>query len=882
MNRNGTAGMDGHSLHLKMPLILRITAKISPHARFGLTGKYTMKDDQQKMVKIDGKEGIDVSAPETPEKLSAAGDGHSRPADAQARAMSAGSEIQPQVPDTAADGPHTGLSKEWIRKAVNEAEVVFEEPVIEPPGKAIGEKTELSDDERNRIKPVGNFLMNLTKAMLRSGYYEPDHPGGMQAKQGLYQEFRRVLEDADEMMFINRETRDKKDVLISGILDAPVGVKTLVSEGVAGLFLPKLKEYFDRKGLVSFAVKKSIGPAHFEAFIDIMSDPHVDQRENKSTGAYLTDALVGLGIRDISTVFVNDLVVLEQELPWRVEMAIQRLAKDLRVMPMFKASSNMTFRNMKQQIVMDIIRPLKHPRLLNDFLVNCYIIARHVEDIDAEDIETIIVNAFPYNLLLPTVQFTFQEMDRLLAVRKKEPGNAAAAKRILGIKRILKLVARRVITEAISGAYRFLDQLYQHEILDFNELPADVQYLVKTRQLADDVRNNLQGYVDLTVNAENAEDAVTYLKCFRRAAPFFIENKEWPVLLKIIRAIEPIAVKKIETNGFASGLKMEKGPGVTDFTDEMAFRDDTAILLRPLIYIFRETIDKLVPLYIRALKNPVEHRETALMITELIDKTGGFGIEILSRVLASQTEATIRKAVLLKMLKRGDAARRWALQNLMDPHRPWQMLHSAVVVLAQLGKSESDFEPIRQYRQHPLPMIREAVVEAIVGLRPHDAENQLIAAINDKDAKVRWRAVRSLDKLWPLSEAAMNNILWIITADPPENPADFNAHVSQIVNLITAINGMWNILSASRMEAEVIRAAEKYVKSRSGWKQLLLKDLGRKKSEASPVVKAAIPLLGRIGGRASIHFLKRLIRSNPVYAESAEEAISKITARGEN
>ncbi|MDO9265253.1 MAG: HEAT repeat domain-containing protein [Desulfosalsimonadaceae bacterium] len=842
-----------------------------------------MKDDQQKMVKIECKEGIDVLVPEIPEKLSTADDDHTRPVDGPAEAMSGGLGIRPpDRADEAADGPKTGLSKEWIRKTVNEAEVVFEEPVIEAPGKAIGEKTELSDDERNRIKPVGNFLMNLTKAMLRSGYYEPDHPGGMQAKQGLYQEFRRVLEDADEMMFINRETRDKKDVLISGILDAPVGVKTLVSEGVAGLFLPKLKEYFDRKGLVSFAVKKTIGPEHFEAFVDIMSDPHVDQQENKSTGAYLTNALVGLGITEISVVFVNDLVVLEQELPWRVEMAIQRLAKDLRVMPMFKASSNITFRNMKQQIVMDIIRPLKHPRLLNDFLVNCYIIARHVEDIDAEDIETIIVNAFPYNLLLPTVQFTFQEMDRLIAVRKREPGNNAAAKRILGIKRILKLVARRVTTEAISGAYRFLDQLYQHEILDFNELPADVQYLVKTRQLAEDVRNNLQGYVDLTVNAENAEDAVTYLKCFRRVAPLFIENREWPVLLKIIRAIEPIAVKKIRAEGFASGLKTEKGPGVTDFTDEMTFRDDGAILLRPLIYIFRETIDKLVPLYIGSLKNPVEHRETALMITELIDKTGGFGIEILSRVLAGQTEATIRKAVLLKMLKRGDSARRWALQNLMDPERPWQMLHSAVVVLAQLGKSGSDFEFIRQYRNHPLPMIREAVVEAIVGLRPHDAENQLIAAINDKDARVRWRAVRSLDKLWPLSESAMNTILGIITADPPENQAAFNAHVSQIVNLITAINGMWNILSTSRMEQEVIRAAEKYIKSRSGWKQLLLKDLGRKKSEASPVVKAAIPLLGRIGGRASMHFLKRLIRSNPVYAESAEEAILKITARGEN
>jgi Tfp pilus assembly protein PilZ len=848
-------------------------------SKFTLSGRVedASVQGQQNVVKIDCKESIDQLLPEIEKELSLIEEHQNRPGSNHAEAPVEEGQIPQTDREKLKENSHTtGLSKEWIREAVNEEEVEFEEPVIEVTGK-IGEKTELSDEERDRIKPVGNFLMNLTKAMLRSGYYEPGHPGGATAKYGLYQEFCSVLEDADEMMFINRDTREKQDVLISGILDAPVGAKTLVSEGVAGLFLPKLREYFERKELVSFTVKNSIGSEHFEAFIDIMSDTHEDQQVNQAAGMYLTDVLVKLGITEISTVFANDLVALDQKLPWRVEMAIQRLAKDLRVMPMFDGSSGEAFKNMKQQIILDIIRPLKHPRLLNDFVVNCYIIARHVEDIDAEEIESIIVNAFPYDMLLPTVQLTFQEMDRLFEARDREPNNVSVAKRIRGIKRILKLVASRVTSEAISGAYRFLDQLYQHEILDFKELPVDVQYLVKTRMLSEDVRKHLPGYAEQIVNAENTADAVTYLKCFRRVAPLFLENREWSLLLEIIRSMALIPSEK--TSGFSGEQEADNGSALIDTADEMDFKDDAAILARPLIYIFREKIDTLVQFYIECLKAPVENRETMAILDELIDQTGGLGIEILSRVLAGQTEVTIRKAVLSKMLGRGDSARRWALQNLTTPDRPWQMLHSAVVVLARLGKSESDFEYIRQYRHHPLPVIREAVVEALVELRPLDAEKQLVEAINDKDAKVRWRAVRSLDQLWPLSETAMNDIMSTITADPPEDPAAFTGHVNHIVHLISAINAMEHITATFQMELSLLAAAEKYVTTRSGWKQLLIKDMVRKKSDASPVIKAVLPLLGRIGASASTSFLKKLIHSDPVYAASAKEAIAKISER---
>jgi len=105
--------------------------------------------------------------------------------------------------------------------------------------------------------------MDLTKAMLRSGYYDAEHPGSEGAKQGLFEKFQNCLGESRQVEITKQETREKVDILITGILEEPVNVRTLVGTGMAELFLPKLTEYFKRTALVSFAVKNDITPGAF-------------------------------------------------------------------------------------------------------------------------------------------------------------------------------------------------------------------------------------------------------------------------------------------------------------------------------------------------------------------------------------------------------------------------------------------------------------------------------------------------------------------------------------------------------------------------------------------------------------------------------------------
>ena len=77
-------------------------------------------------------------------------------------------------------------------------------------------------------------------------------------------------------------------------------------------------------------------------------------------------------------------------------MAIQRLAKDLRTVPMFQKLSTEELAKLKARIIEDILRPLREPHLLKDMVVNCYLIARQMEGLQAEELNRTPHPPFPH------------------------------------------------------------------------------------------------------------------------------------------------------------------------------------------------------------------------------------------------------------------------------------------------------------------------------------------------------------------------------------------------------------------------------------------------------------------------------------------------------
>ena len=129
-----------------------------------------------------------------------------------------------------------------------------------------------------RRKTACDFVIELIKAISRSGYYDAHHPVSLEVKKGLYDAFKNALGNSSEIMLTCHDYEDKVDIHISGILDEPFNIRKLTHATTSDLFVPKLKDYFERKSLNSFVIKKYITPEHFESFIDVMSEPIADVR----------------------------------------------------------------------------------------------------------------------------------------------------------------------------------------------------------------------------------------------------------------------------------------------------------------------------------------------------------------------------------------------------------------------------------------------------------------------------------------------------------------------------------------------------------------------------------------------------------------------------
>jgi hypothetical protein len=271
------------------------------------------------------------------------------------------------------------------------------------------DKRDLTPEELVKAKTACEFVINLTKAISRSGYYDSNHPVSQEVKRGLYDFFKNALGSSSEIMLTCHDSGEVTDIHISGILDEPVNIRKLTHADTSDLFVPKLKDYFERKSLNSFVIKKYITLEHFESFIDVMGEPVADSADNSKLGDYLTKALIDLDINEVSTIFKTDIVLSRGKLPWRVSIILRRLAKDLKVIPMFHLASVDKIKLIKSQIIDDIIRPLNNPDLLRDLIVNGDVIVSHLEQsLEPNELEQMLINSLPAYTVVPVSQAVFE------------------------------------------------------------------------------------------------------------------------------------------------------------------------------------------------------------------------------------------------------------------------------------------------------------------------------------------------------------------------------------------------------------------------------------------------------------------------------------------
>lgn len=746
---------------------------------------------------------------------------------------------------------------EWLRTIISDRDSVTRvsrrEAAMPPPviSRADQVRREFAPQERERMQPVAAFVLNLAKAMLRSGYYAPEHPGSMKAKEGVYAEFKAAVGDRPDVTLTSQESQGRFDVLISGILDDQVSLRGLIGIEQAEIYMPKLKDYFSRKNLVSFSIKRALPLAHFEDFVDIMSDPARDRGIEGEVGSLLTSALVEHGITEVSAIFVDDLIIFELKLPWRVEMAIQRLAKDLKVLPLFKDKTAEEIQEIKINIIRDIMRPLREPHMLKDIVVNAHVIARNVSAVDAEDLEQTIVKTFPMEILLPTSRYVFEELTRLKEELVHKPDHKGLINRLESVKRILKWIAARVLDEKMDAGNTFFEQLYFQEILTFDELPEMVKDHVNTLLLVKDYKESHDFYIEKFVGADRDDEVLLFLRFFRRILPFLLEQRQYDLISLFNRALS------------------------AKFTNHPEYRtSELAPLRAPIQFVWKDSFEILGGLFEEETQ---EARDTVQRIVKML---GTSGVSILIHIIVESTNKNARRSAVETLSGMGEAGRAAIIKILSAPGSQWYVYRNALLAFSRLGKPDEG-QLVNRFLSHDNPRVREEAVAATCALEGAASEPKLVKALFDQDLGVRRRAAVCIGGIPLTSPRVVSALVTTLALEEESFPKQKKDLGELKVQAVTALSSIGNRPVGDGRTVEEVLLDQVMPEKKLGKKILEKITPVLKKKEPDYVLQTAVlKALWKVGTERVLPGLTEFIaKADAVMVNRVKETIRQIQMR---
>lgn len=685
---------------------------------------------------------------------------------------------------------------------------------------------------------LAQFTLSLIKAMLQAGFYAASHPEAKKALSSLYREFRQVIGDRSELTYLAAAAQGGRTILIDGYEATPLPLDQVMMKGMAELFTPKFLEFFDRRALLSFSLKTDIAAEEFQAFVELMAQPPVAGPEGGPERQRLTQAFLDQHILHISTVFNDDIVGRERRLPWRVQMALSRLRRDLRMLPLYRRATPDELRRIKIQIIEDVIRPIRTAELLAELLLNCDLVAADIAVLEATQVEREILARVSREMLGPTLRRFLRDLDRPGAAR--EGPSPELARRL----DILRDIVDRLRTAGCVIEHDLLEALLAREVLALEDLPPDLRRTVETWRLTDAFLaakdEQVAALARVAPDAADRSLAATVSRVF----PELLRRREYPVVAEVLRA-----VREGPRDRAASPLLQELASDL-----HRAAADQEAVA-RALDDFGR--LDK-------------AGRGHLVQLLAFVGEAAGPG---LVEAYAASDNRSVRLDAFEALRQIGAAALGPFLARLAEIEREWLMVRHALLAVGDL-QDASLAEPLARFLRHPHAHVRQAALTALLKLEGLRAEPHFLGALRDGEAAVRQVAVECLGRAGSRHPQALDFYAKSLVVLDPAAPREDEAVLLQVCQALAGL-GAGSPEDARRAEA-ILQGALRPAEQKG-----LLGRLTKGHHRLSDQVRASLcTALGAVGTPGALGLLGRLASSerSPV-ADAARAASARIQER---
>lgn len=666
---------------------------------------------------------------------------------------------------------------------------------------------------------LADFILSLIQAFLKTGYYRSDHPEAQRAKAGLYEALKTFLGGKREISFISSGEGGKPELFIGGIFDEPMTASGIMMKGMAEMFIPKFTEYFERKHLSSFSMKSAISEAEFEKFIEIMTESPLYDRET-DVQEKLTLDLIKQEVLMVSTVFNVDLVGKARKLPWRVELSISRLKRDLNLVPLYKNISEDKKEDIRKMVFEDIVRPLKSSRLAKELLENLDLISSDLIGFAVDDFETKIIDHLDEKLLPVVAKGILDDVFRMSKAFDKLQ-EAELLVRLGYLKGIAKKVGKKLLALDITDEDLFFD-FVKCGVLALEEVQSSVRGSIASRMSLDKFLSSPQEFYDEineTTDKEELKEKFTLLFGFLPA--LFAEGR-----YAEIRHIH--------------ALVREKG---------MDFRihDDTGLV---------EDISKEANKRVETAGK--EEVTEMLGVLSLIGRTGVFAlVDMLDNV-----NRFGRRSAIEILKQKGPAVIPFVLSGI-DKKPGWYYLRNALTLLSVEGADSPEIEEVfKNNLGHSEPNVRKEAVRGLAIIMGEKAEELLIPMLKDENADVRRRVISSLAAIGCVSPEAIEFFLNVLK----------NWTAADDATLDTVLNALAETSIPRGREDQLEDALMGMLKDSS-----VLGFMKRKSGQDLKVKQGAIKALGAVGTSRSVKTLKKCASDrDAAVSKAATEALKKV------
>jgi serine/threonine protein kinase len=583
------------------------------------------------------------------------------------------------------------------------------------------------EDERSIVENVAvlddpasgfpGFFIALSSAILRFGRFERGHPEASAALKELLKSTKAALRGRREMTFARRDSAKAVGFCVMTGHGEIVDLRRLLGSQLYGSFGYPFIEAVVKKGIAAMTLREGIPDMELNYIVEMLLGPHAHDDLRKE--------LLSKPLRNVSVLFVADVIGRERKLSWKVGLCASRLARDLRALSNVRGISLKKMREIREDLVTGVAHLLTKGDEVRQLLFNADLVDEAVANLrgfSGFQVAPLIFDRILHEPCAEAVALLLEDFDK----GEIDPSV---------IKSYLRAFATRLLGERSPKSDAAVAELYRRSIVVDADVPRDLLETIRATSLA--------------------EALIREPSQFLRTLDFIQDPDDYGRELATLEAAMAVLARRAEAGALLAAIgelaRHAKGNGKVGPRENHALRT------------MKSMIDKqrLLPIANAVLTGPMHQREPGRQLLVLAGSAGAQALYIAREAL---TDMSARGQWVKTFRETGAAG--WGLLSAVLPRMEVQNETDIAFVEDLLRAMPDRQDPalgdaVAKFLAHP--RLRPAALTAIVPLWGERARKPLMDALEFAEEPARIVAVTELRRIRGLDEQAVGVLERLLT-----------------------------------------------------------------------------------------------------------------------